>query len=125
MLYDLAVSAGARVDFAVDVVSVEPGDPNPQVTSVTGQIFTADIVIGADGPRSVVRRTAFNTGDDLVPAGVVVYSGTIPGNKLMRDPVLAPLIKADNVSSLFRLAPFPLIAGSVAHLHGNEQEFLL
>lgn len=98
MLYDLALSAGAKVDFGVDVVSVTAGDPKPIVTLGTGQTITADIVIGADGPFSIVRRTAIDMETDLEPTGMVVYSGTISANKVLKDPVLAPFLQADEVS---------------------------
>lgn len=98
MLYDLAISAGVRVDFSVNVASVEPGEPRPRITLANGQCFTADIVIGADGPCSTVRRTAFELENDLEPTGMVVYSGTISAQKLLKDPVLASFIQADEVS---------------------------
>ena len=54
MLYDAAVKAGARIHLDTGAVNVEM-DP-PRVTLMDQSVLEADLVIGADGPRSIARR---------------------------------------------------------------------
>ncbi|EKM50084.1 uncharacterized protein PHACADRAFT_46976, partial [Phanerochaete carnosa HHB-10118-sp] len=95
LLYRLAIESGAKVDFGVSVASVAPGDPRPTVTLSTGKVLEADIVIGADGPRSLVRPVVLDRPDDAVPSGLTVFGTTIPAEKMMQDPKLAKLVQAN------------------------------
>lgn len=100
MVYRLAVSSGAQVDFGVSVESVNPGKPKPTVTLSSGEVLTADIVIGADGPTSLVRPVVIEREDDAVSTGFTVFGTTIPAAKMMEDPDLAPLVQADEVGCI-------------------------
>lgn len=97
MLYRLATQVGVKVEFGVDVVAVEAGDPEPRVILANGDILTADLVVGADGPTSIVRETAFEIEDDAEPAGVTVLGGIIPAEDMLKDPDLADFVKTDEV----------------------------
>lgn len=77
--------------------SVAPGDPKPSVTLSTGKVLTADIVIGADGPRSIVRPVVLDRNDDAEPSGITVFGGTIPAEEMLKDPELAKLVHANEV----------------------------
>ncbi|KAF9061797.1 hypothetical protein BDP27DRAFT_1452063 [Rhodocollybia butyracea] len=56
-LYNLCIKAGVQIhhDFDVDKLSIEK-DRDPVVFSKTGKRITGDIVIGADGKNSAVRK---------------------------------------------------------------------
>ncbi|KAF7371321.1 FAD-binding-3 domain-containing protein [Mycena sanguinolenta] len=86
MLYDLALKSsdktGTRVSvlFGTEVVNVDCDACS--VTLRSGEIHTADGVIGADGTKGVVRRTLLKeegtsrrSGDD---PGVALYHATVP-----------------------------------------------
>ncbi|THH08943.1 hypothetical protein EW145_g2363 [Phellinidium pouzarii] len=54
-LYNLAVDAGVRFDFGAKVKSVNLSDPCAILS--TGEEIFGDVIIGADGDRSMVRQT--------------------------------------------------------------------
>lgn len=79
-MHKVALLAGARVDFGVSVTDIQPSvvasnsdsdsdsdsDDDeylfaspPKVTLSTGEVVTPDILVGADGYRSIVRRKVF------------------------------------------------------------------
>lgn len=97
MVYRLAVNSGAKVDFGVTVESVVPGDSKPTVKLSTGEILTADIVIGADGPTSIVRQVVLKEKDDPKPSGFTIFGTTVPATEMMKDPELAKLVQANEV----------------------------
>lgn len=103
LLYKLAVSAGAKIDFGVQVASVKPGNPKPTVELLTGELLTADIVIGADGPRSIVRPIVTKRPDDAYPSGYTIFGGIIPAASMMKDPDLAKLVQANEVRARLRI----------------------
>ncbi|THH08951.1 hypothetical protein EW145_g2358 [Phellinidium pouzarii] len=86
MLYDLAVAAGVRVDFNVNVVDVDVSEPS--VLLASGQRLQADIVIGADGPQGISRERVFGPGEKF-------KIGPFTGYTLIRilwDPKLRSLV---------------------------------
>ncbi|PSR80361.1 hypothetical protein PHLCEN_2v6746 [Hermanssonia centrifuga] len=95
MVYRLAVDAGAQVDFGVTVESVTAGNPQPQVRLSSGEVLKADLIIGADGPRSKIRRYVHKKEDDALPSGFTIFGTTIPATEMMKDPELAKLVQAN------------------------------
>ena len=78
-MYELAISAGAVVQFDTAVTSIDPSKPT--VTLSTGEVLTPDIVIGADGYQSICQRlideAIEETGDEPASrqdSGVAIYS---------------------------------------------------
>jgi salicylate hydroxylase len=114
ILHRLASSAGARVKFGVTVESVEPARQTPPengttsasipgsssrtlrptVRLKTGEILHADVIIGADGRGSIVRRVV--TDDDEEPEatsmGLSTYTGSIPMTEVRKYPPLKQLV---------------------------------
>ncbi|KAH8103981.1 FAD/NAD-P-binding domain-containing protein [Cristinia sonorae] len=95
LLYKLAADAGVKVEFGAKVTSVKAGNPKPIVELEGGRVLTADLIVGADGPTSVVRRTAFETEDDAQPTGLTVLGGLIPATEMLKDAELAKFVLAD------------------------------
>ena len=98
LLYELATSLGVRVEFNTEVIATEPGNdvqPNPRVTLSTGEVVSPDLVIGADGPRSVVRQTVLGRPDNAEPSDLTVYTATIPGDRLKEEPELQQWLESD------------------------------
>lgn len=71
MLHRAAVSAGARITYNAPVAKVH-ADP-PRVELQDGTILKADMVIGADGPRSTVREAIVGQQDEEIPEGHSAY----------------------------------------------------
>jgi len=98
------------VNFGVTVESVEPalvtssetGTPiarpasrtlRPAVRLNTGEIPHADVIIGADGPRSVVRPVVSDDeGQEATPIGFGLYSGSLPMTKIRKHAPLKQLL---------------------------------
>lgn len=102
MLHKLAVKAGARVDFNTEVVAVTQGSeqkPNPSVTLANGEVIHADILIGADGSKSLVREVVSGEVDDAKPGPMTTYSGVVKAEDMVDDPELAPLVLSEEVSN--------------------------
>jgi salicylate hydroxylase len=108
VLFRLASSAGARVNFGVTVESVEParetGTINtpiagpasrtlrPTVRLKTGERFHADVIIGADGRRSMIRRVVTDKDDEPEANGLSVYTGSVPAAKIRNYAPLKQLV---------------------------------
>ncbi|KAH8093950.1 FAD/NAD(P)-binding domain-containing protein [Cristinia sonorae] len=108
MLYKLATDVGVKVEFGVDVASVEAGDPKPRVILANGEVLTADMVVGADGATSIVRQTAFGIEDDAVQGGVTLLGGIAPAEEMLKDPVLGKMVLADE---------WPIFMGTIGACH--------
>jgi salicylate hydroxylase len=110
-LHRLALSAGARVTFGAVVESVEPAPEappqngtstsiagpssrtlRPSVRLKTGEILHADVILGADGPRSIVRRVVTGEPDpEAVSTGLSVYTGSVPMSEIRKHAPLRQL----------------------------------
>lgn len=78
-MYELALTAGAVVQFSTAVTDIDP--TTPTVTLSTGEVLKPDLIIGADGYHSlcqkIIERDVIADGGDPiehVPSGTVVYS---------------------------------------------------
>lgn len=101
ILYKLATEAGAVVEFHKEVTVVQPGteeDSKPSVTLASGEVLTADIIVGADGCKSIVREVVLEAEDCPRPGGMTLYSGVINAEDMVGDPDLEPFILSDEVS---------------------------
>lgn len=72
------------------VTSVDP--LKPSVILDSGEEVTADVVIGADGIRSVVRDIVVGHAQNVRYTGDSAYRFTIPAEDLLSDQDLAPLV---------------------------------
>ncbi|KAI5857498.1 salicylate hydroxylase [Durotheca rogersii] len=64
----------------------------PSAMTQEGEVFKADLVIGADGIKSIARPLLTGKPDIPRDTGDVAYRILIPGEKLLADPELADLI---------------------------------
>ncbi|KAF9077437.1 FAD/NAD-binding domain-containing protein [Rhodocollybia butyracea] len=95
MLYDLA-KPRIMIRFASRVTSVDPTDPS--VVLQSGEKITADIIIGADGIRSIVRDAVLGGPQKAKYTGDSAYRFLVPTDDMKSDPDLLSLI---NEPSLF------------------------
>ncbi|KAG5732077.1 3-hydroxybenzoate 6-hydroxylase 1 [Termitomyces sp. T112] len=72
------------------VLTVEAS--TPFVVLESGEIIKTDLVIGADGVRSVVRDIVVGRKDAPLKTGDAAYRATIPTAEIVKDPVLKPFV---------------------------------
>ncbi|KAJ7740580.1 hypothetical protein B0H16DRAFT_1566851 [Mycena metata] len=89
MLYGLAVSVGAEISYNSTVTAIKPTNPSPSVHLANGTSLTADLVIGADGRRSLVRELVDESKDNGTDSGYTFYTVIIPIDRMAQDPELA------------------------------------
>ncbi|KAI9900376.1 hypothetical protein N3K66_004638 [Trichothecium roseum] len=89
-LVEAAIRAGVTIHNDKRVVAYDFDAPS--ATTQAGETFSADLVLGADGIKSIARPLL--TGQPDVPrdTGDVAYRILIDGQKLLDDPDLASLI---------------------------------
>lgn len=75
VLYD-ATSSAVEYRFGTRISELDPRDDGVVATLTDGTQLTADLVVGADGPHSVVRRLIFGPEEDFVGRS----AGTTPGS---------------------------------------------
>ncbi|KAJ6262236.1 hypothetical protein Dda_3041 [Drechslerella dactyloides] len=80
---------GAQIHYNKTVTAVTPKDGAVEVTFADGEVVEADLVIGADGIKSIVRRAAFPSVEarfeGLVGVGGVIPTSAIPKSEQPRE----------------------------------------
>ncbi|KAA1468828.1 FAD/NAD(P)-binding domain-containing protein [Dentipellis sp. KUC8613] len=104
ILYKLALSAGAQVLFnstgsisapqppAYKAPAAEYATPRAQVTLTNGQVLEADVIVGADGPHSFVRKFVEEEEVEERWSGMNVYTGTLPMSEMQSHPLLREVL---------------------------------
>lgn len=90
ILLDAAIQAGANLRAGCIVKEYDP--PNGSVTLESGEVVKGDLVIAADGVKSISRKAI---GQNVEPheTGDTCFRTVIPGEILLSDPDLAPLVQ--------------------------------
>ncbi|KAJ3781391.1 hypothetical protein GGU10DRAFT_379578 [Lentinula aff. detonsa] len=116
-LYTLCIECGVNLIHEFEVVEVQTSKPpngnGPRVMNRSGDFVTGDIIIGADGKNSVVRKILLTEEDETeeVDSNTTSDSGksslstikaivgatlSIPISLLKSDPELEPLLRGEN-----------------------------
>ncbi|KAH8921251.1 FAD/NAD(P)-binding domain-containing protein [Atractiella rhizophila] len=96
MLYNKAVSLGVKAIFNARVEKVITS-PTPQVVSSKGDVYTADLVVGADGLWSKCRECLLNAVDKPLPTGDLAYRIVLTLEQV-DDPAIKELITKPSVN---------------------------
>ncbi|KAG8931268.1 hypothetical protein FRC02_002990 [Tulasnella sp. 418] len=89
LLYDLA-SPHIKLRLGSRVVSVDPSAPS--CTLASGEVVHCDLLLGADGLKSIIRETVLGVPDKAVPTGDAAYRALVPVEKMINDPELKDFI---------------------------------
>ena len=92
MLLDLAAPV-CTIRLNSTVVSVDPSAPRPSITLASGDVISADLIIGADGVKSLVREVVLGEPTKATPTGDAAYRAIIPTEKMLADPELRPFVE--------------------------------
>ncbi|THH15909.1 hypothetical protein EW146_g4651 [Bondarzewia mesenterica] len=97
MLLRLALAAsGVQLRLGATVVGVEP-DPatkgGPHVVLASGETIRGDLIVGADGVKSMLQAVV--TGKSSAPraTGDAAYRAIIPTDVMLKDPELRPFVE--------------------------------
>ncbi|TFK46276.1 FAD/NAD(P)-binding domain-containing protein [Heliocybe sulcata] len=91
LLFDLAKD---QIDLRLNstVTHIEPGADSVSVTLHTGETFTGDLLVGADGVKSLIRTVVLGKATGAEPTGDAAYRAVIPTDLMEKDPELKPFI---------------------------------
>ena len=89
VLSDLALPY-ANLRLNSRVVSLDPSTAT--LILQTGEVITADLIIAADGVRSMIREVVIGGPDKPMPTGDAAYRAVIPTTEMAKDPDLKPFL---------------------------------
>ena len=102
MLLRLADAAGVPVCLGSTVSVVQP-DPavagGPSVTLASGEVLYADLIVGADGVKSTLRKAVVGSDDRLTPTGNAAYRAVLPTDLILKDPKLRPFVETPEMTA--------------------------
>jgi 2-polyprenyl-6-methoxyphenol hydroxylase-like FAD-dependent oxidoreductase len=105
--------SGVEIQRGAEVVEVG----NDWVRTGDGRRFDADLVIGADGARSTVRRWVSPDHPDAIYAGFLLWRAMVPEAEL---PSTMPLLRADEPSREYYSGPYRLVTYPVPGADGSS-----
>nr|WJQ78195.1 4-hydroxybenzoate decarboxylase [Panus rudis] len=103
LLYDLAVP-NMTLRLKSTVVSVNPDPPSasnpdgPSVTLSTGEVIKGDLIVGADGVKSLVQQVVLGKANPAQPTGDAAYRAIIPTSIMLKDPELREFVENPEMS---------------------------
>ncbi|KAI6046392.1 hypothetical protein EDC04DRAFT_3006615 [Pisolithus marmoratus] len=90
MLYDLA-KPHVNIRTGCRVIAMDPSVPT--LTLRSGEVVHADLVIGADGLKSITRHYVVGRPDEPTPTGDAAYRAVLPTEMLLADSDLRSLVE--------------------------------
>lgn len=92
-LKDLALSLGVEMHLQNAVTSIDP--EGASISLEDGTKISGDVVIGADGIHSKVRRFMFGEDKEPHPFGVTTFRLLIPSADIAKDPLARKFVERD------------------------------
>ena len=89
LLFDLA-EPHMTLRLNSTVVSVDP--EGPSVTLKSGEVVRGDLVVGADGIKSLTQQVVLGHTNPADPTGDAAYRAIVPSQLLLDDPELRSLV---------------------------------
>ncbi|KAI0640003.1 FAD/NAD(P)-binding domain-containing protein [Trametes polyzona] len=83
ILYDAAVAAGIEIRYGSEVQEIGPASPTVKLAS--GEVLSADVLIGADGEFGVSRKLVAGDRAKGTRTGIAVYDTMFPSSHLPED----------------------------------------
>lgn len=96
LLYDLA-RPNVTLHLKSTVVAVDPEAPS--ITLESGEVVKCDLLIGADGVKSIVQQAVIGRVNPAQPTGDAAYRALIPTSVMIADPELKPFVDTPEMSA--------------------------
>jgi salicylate hydroxylase len=96
-MLERAIELGVTLHLDSVVAKVEFDDP-PKVTVQGGKVYTADLVIGCDGLRSVCREALVGHADPPHETGDIAYRILVPAEDMKPYPELHEFLEQPNIN---------------------------
>ena len=90
-MLERAIELGVTVHINSQVSKLDFNEP-PRVTVNGGKVYTADLVVGCDGLRSVCREALVGHPDPPYETGDIAYRILVPAEVMKPHPELAELL---------------------------------
>ncbi|MCJ1302725.1 hypothetical protein MMC08_005529 [Hypocenomyce scalaris] len=119
ILYDAVIAAGVKVRMACHAQLIDQTSPAVHLSS--GEVLPADLIIGADGIKSKVRRAVIPD-EDIEPASSpnCAYRAVVPAAVMAADPEIAHLMTDINANCWIgyrrHIMAYPIRNGSLYNL---------
>jgi salicylate hydroxylase len=99
-LVDRMAELGGKVICRSAVVDVICDEANQQATVIVqdGKLYTADLVVGADGINTTLRGVMTGRDEPPTPTGDLAYRLLLDTSKILEDPELAEYILKPQVN---------------------------
>lgn len=131
LLLRLARAApGVHIRLGATVSGVQPDpavDGGPSVTLASGEVIHADLVIAADGVKSVIQKTVTGRDDTPTPTGDAAYRATIPTDLMLRDPELRPFVETPEMTGWMapgrHLMAYCIVRHPLMLVHSRQTRF--
>ncbi|TDL23537.1 FAD/NAD(P)-binding domain-containing protein [Rickenella mellea] len=81
------------------VVSIDPDSENPSVTLAGGEVLRGDLIVGADGVKSIVRQVVVGRPDRATPTGDAAYRAIISTEFMLKDPELKSFVDVPEMTA--------------------------
>ncbi|KAI0759543.1 FAD/NAD-P-binding domain-containing protein [Trametes elegans] len=78
------------------VVEVDPDTPS--ITLSSGEVVHGDLIVGADGVKSMIQRVVLGHTNPAEPTGDAVYRAVIPSHLLLQDPELKGFVQVPEMT---------------------------
>lgn len=98
-LRNLALSLGVKMHLRNAVVSIDAEAGS--IVLEDGTTVTGDVVIGADGIHSKVRRSMFGEDKEPHPFGVTTFRLLIPSSDIAKDPLARKFTEKDGLLTVW------------------------
>ncbi|KAK9466115.1 hypothetical protein V1512DRAFT_271501 [Lipomyces arxii] len=127
-LHEVAVECGVNIHINKRIISVDQNIPS--VTSHDGTVFFGDVIIAADGLKSVIREAIFpNIGTVILESNTSAFRTIIFAESMRQDPELSSLLDYPAATSWIgpggHIMGYPIRNGTIynlvlLHPAGNE-----
>lgn len=82
-----------------EVAAYDDADPTPSLTLASGETLTADVIVAADGIKSLARHLVLGARDDPVSSGYACFRAYFePSPEMRADPARNAYLDGDCVN---------------------------